>query len=243
MTTTTLPQRAAALKGRLSRLHDLAAKVDEASNLERLRQDLSRRVDRLEPARQTQALLRANAIVVAVPPSVHKAARRADGMLEKFKAEPTSATLKKGQTWKTLLDELETAATELGQGVGKAWRTSRDRVFSGDAPATLRSRLARTTENDRALEQYRKLYQELEAAYATTPADQAAIDQVRRLAKQLETASQGFDFDVPEAVKAFLEAVQSVGGASLALLTDEVIDWLKTNHSYDAYRISAKARA
>ena len=35
---------------------------------------------------------------------------------------------------------------------------------------------------------------------------------------------------------------ESIGGAPLALLTCEVVDWLKKNDSYDAYRVSAKAR-
>lgn len=237
-----LPRRAADLKARLSRLQDLSSKVEEASNLERLRQDLNRRVEKLEPQMQKQALLQAHDIAVSLPAGVVKAARRAGGLLDKFKAEPTAATLKKGQTWRMLLEELDGAAGELSQAVLAAWRRSREGFFAGDTPATLRGRLARTAENDRALEQYRTLHQALDAAFTAAPADPTTVDQVKRLAKQLESAAQAFNFDVPEAVKAFLEAVQSVAGAPLDLLTPEVVDWLKTNHSFDAYRISAKGR-
>ena len=66
---------------------------------------------------------------------------------------------------------------------------------------------------------------------------------MRLLAEQLEAAAQDFNFDVPEPVKAFLEAVQSVAGAPLDLLTAEVRDWLKANNSFDSYRISAKGQA
>ena len=237
-----LPRRAADLKARLSRLQDLSSKVEEASNLERLRQDLNRRVEKLEPQLHKQALLQAHDIAVSLPPGAVKAARRADGLLERFKSEPTAATLKKGQTWQRLLDELDGATSDFSQAVFAAWRRSREGFFAGDTPARLRGRLARTAENDRALEQYRTLHQALDAAFTDAPTDSTTIDQVKRLAKQLEAAAHAFNFDVPDAVKAFLEAVQSVAGAPLDLLTPEVVDWLKTNHSLDAYRISAKGR-
>ncbi len=240
--TASLPQRAAELKGRLSRLYDLSAKVQEASDLERLRQDLSRQVEKFEPQVQKQALLQANAVAVASPARVVKMARRAAGLHEKFQVEPTAATLKKGKTWQALLDELDEAGSEFCEVVLTAWRRARRDFFAGDTPATLRGRLARTAENDRALDQYRTLHQALDTAFSAAPADQAAIDQIKRLAKQLEMTAQAFDFNVPEAVKRFLESVQSMGGASLDLLTPEVIDWLKANHSFDAYRIIAKSR-
>ena len=78
--TSSLPRRAADLKARLSRLRDLSSKVEEASNLERLRQDLNRHVDKLEPQLQKQALLRSHAIAVSLPTGVIKTARRADGL-------------------------------------------------------------------------------------------------------------------------------------------------------------------
>jgi hypothetical protein len=116
-------------------------------------------------------------------------------------------------------------------------------VFAGEAPATIRDRLARTQDNEDAFERYRGLHQRLQALFQQLPQDAAAIDQVTEVAKELEATAQGFDFDVPQAVKAFLEAVQSVAGAPLDLLTPEVVNWLKANNSLDTYRISAKGRA
>lgn len=238
-----LPRRAAELRARLSRLQELSSRVEESSNLERLRQDLQQRVEKFEPSLQMQALLQANGIAASLPAGVVKVARRADGLRERFKTEPTAATLKKGQTWTKLVDELDWAAKELSQLVLEVWRRSREEFFAGETPAKLRGRLARTAKNDDALEQYRKLHQALDAAFSAAPTDSATIDEVKRLAKQLEAAASDFDFDVPETVKAFLEAVQSVAGAPLDLLTPEVVDWLKTNYSFDAYRIRAKGRA
>jgi hypothetical protein len=240
--TAALPQRAADLKIRLSRLADLSSKVQEASDLEGLRQDLARRVEKLDPQIAKQTVLNANGVALNQPVSVQRSARRAAGLLEKFQAAPTVSTLKKGQVWRTLLEDVDAAAGDLNQGVHTAWREARKSFFAGDNPQTLHGRLAHTSENDAALSRYRVLHQALDQAFTTAPVDQAAVDEVRRLAGELELVAKGFNFDVPDAVKAFLEAVQSVGGASLALLTEDVVDWLKKNQIYDAYRISAKAR-
>lgn len=241
--TASLPQRTAVLKTRLSRLHELSSIVQEASNLEGLRQDLRKHVERLEPQLDKQALLNAEKIAVPPPAGLVKAARRASGLCEKFRAAPTAATLKKGQHWRTLLEELDASGAELSQAVAGAWRRARESFFAGDTPATLRGRLARTPENDQALARYRFLFERLDAAFAAAPVDQAAIEQVKQHASELEAAAQAFNFDVPAAVKAFLEAVQSVAGAPLDLLTPEVVGWLKSNNCFDAYHISAKSRA
>jgi hypothetical protein len=239
--TIAFPQRAADLKTRLTRLADLSSKVQEASDLESLRQDLARRVDKLDPQIGKHAVLQRNGVALMPPAAVKRSARRASGLLEKFRAEPTVATLKKGQVWRSLLEDVDVAASDLGEALQTAWRGARKSFFAGATPTALEGQLARTAENDAALAKYRALHQALDAAFQAVPGDQATVEGVKRLADAL--ARVAFNFDVPEAVKTFLAAVQSVGGAPLALLTDEVIDWLKKNHSYDAYRISAKARA
>jgi hypothetical protein len=43
-------------------------------------------------------------------------------------------------------------------------------------------------------------------------------------------------------VKQFLEAVLSVAGAPLALLTPEVRQWLEANGSFESYRIKSIGR-
>lgn len=240
---TILTAQLAALRERLARIDQMSVKVTEAGALEDLRSELSRRTDKLGPALATQALLAKADIPAPSPPSIVNLRTRAADLLRKFRAEPTSATLKRGQAWQNLLKQADTAGGDFAVSILESWRTYRGRVFAGEAPATIRNRLARTQANEDAFERYRGLHQRLQAAFQQLPQDAASIEQVKQLAKQLEAAAQGFDFDVPEAVKAFLEAVQSVAGAPLDLLTSEVVDWLRANNSFDAYRISAKGRA
>ncbi|OSI72300.1 hypothetical protein BSZ21_07410 [Bradyrhizobium canariense] len=156
--------------------------------------------------------------------------------------QPKAATLKRVQAWRSMLDEIDTASRDLASAVIAAWRTYRQHVFAGDAPAVIRSRLARTKANDAAFSEYQRLFDRLKAAFETLPSDRAAIDRVKQLAADLEAVAQNFDFAVPAEVKQFLEAVLSVSGAPLALLTPEVVKWLKENDSFDNYRVSATGR-
>jgi hypothetical protein len=240
--TTTLMVRLAALRERLARVDQMSAKVAEAGALEDLRSDLSRRSDKLAPALATQALLAKAAISVPSPPSLNVLRTRAADLLRKFRAEQTSATLKRGKTWQTMLKQIDAAAEDLDVSVRNGWRAFRSEVFAGETPAAIRDRLARTKPNEDAFETYCDLHQRLHAAFQQLPRDAAAIEQVRRLGAELQAAAAKFNFDVPQDVKVFLEAVQSVSGAPLALLTPAVEVWLKENNIFDNYRIRAASR-
>ncbi|MET4483769.1 hypothetical protein [Bradyrhizobium sp. F1.13.3] len=240
--TTTLPARATALRERLVRLDRLGSSVAEASDLEGLRGDLAGRAEKLNTHVKNQAMLVDLAIAVPPPASLLAARKRAGGILERFRVQPKAATLKRVQAWRSMLDEIDTASRDLASAVIAAWRTYRQHVFAGDAPAVIRSRLARTKANDAAFSEYQRLFDRLKAAFETLPSDRAAIDRVKQLAADLEAVAQNFDFAVPAEVKQFLEAVLSVSGAPLALLTPEVVKWLKENDSFDNYRVSATGR-
>lgn len=240
--TTTLPTRATALRERLARLEVMGSSVAEASDLEGLRGDLSGRAEKLAVHLKNQAMLVDAAIAVAPPASLLAARKRAGNILERFCAQPKAATLKRGQAWRSMLDEIDAASRDLASAVLAAWRAYRQQVFAGDTPAVIRSRLARTKANDAAFNEYQRLFDRLKAAFEALPSDRVVIDRVKQLAADLEAVAQNFDFAVPAGVKQFLEAVLSVSGAPLALLTPEVVKWLKENDSFDNYRVSATGR-
>lgn len=240
--TTTLPARAAALRERLARLDKLGSNVSEASDLEGLRGDLSGRTERLDIHLKNRALLAEAAIPVPPPASLLAARKRAVAILEKFRVQTKAATLKRGQAWRSLLDEIDAGSRDLASAVTAAWRAYRQQAFAGDTPAVIRSRLARTRANDATFNEYQKLFDRLKAAFEILPSDRGAIDRIKQLAAELEAVAQGFDFAVPAEVKEFLEAVLSVNGAPLVLLTPAVVKWLKENDSFDSYRISSTGR-
>ena len=241
--TTSLPTRANALRERLARLNEMTSNVEEAANLEGLRAELAGRTEKLRVQLDKQALLTGSSIDVPPPASLLAARKRAGSLLEKFVNETRAATLKRGQGWKALLEEAEAASRELAQGVAAAWRAHRQTVFAGDTPAAVRTKLARTNQNDVAFVAYQTFYSQLKTAFDTPPTDKSAIDRVSQIVAELEQVAHTFDFAVPPDVKRFLEAVLSQSGAPLSLLTPAVLQWLNDNGSLDSYCIRSTGRS
>lgn len=240
--TAALATRASNLRSRLEALDRAASNVAEVNALEGLRAGLAGRADKLSIEFAKQNLLVAADIAVAAPVSLTAAQKRAAGLLEKFQAEPKSATLKRGQGWNALLGEVDNAGRDLAAAVVAAWKGHRQAVFAGETPAQIRGKLARTPTNDQAFEKYEGLYARLKSAFDALPPDEAAIAATEKLADDLERTAKAFDFAVPADVKQFLEAVLSVKGAPLSLLTPPVLEWLEENGGLDSYAVRATGR-
>lgn len=233
---TALPARAKVLRDRLMALDQLGANVEETSRLEDLRSDLAPPSDELSRSLDQRQLLMDSGIEAADPPSLDAARKRAAALLERFTAEPKAATLKRGSGWANLLREIKGASTDVTRSVVASWKEYGSRVFTGEAPAVVKGRLAFTPANNKAFSAYEQHYRAFRAEFDKPPADKAAIERVRTLVATLtETASQ-FDFNVPPDVKRFLDAIQS-GGAKLDLLTDTVRNWLEETSASENYRI------
>jgi len=233
---TSLPARVKALRDRLVVLEELGANVEEVSLLDDLRSDLALPARDLSRALDQRRLLMESGIETLEPPSLATARKRAAGVLERFKAQQKAAILKKGSGWANLLNEIKSASTEVNACVKGSWKEYGQRVFTGEAPAVVKGRIALTPANDAALKTYQQLHQAFRAEFGNLPADTEAIECVKALAANLTETAKLFDFDVPIDVKRFLEAIQS-GGASLDLLTESVLKWLKENNVFDSYRI------
>jgi hypothetical protein len=233
---TSLPARAKALRERLVALDRLGGNVEEAGLLADLRSDLASPAAELSRALDQRALLVNSGIETPEPRSLETARKRAAVLLERFVADQKAATLKKGSGWALLLKEITAATTDLSTEVGRSWREYLQTIFTGEAPAFVRGRIAPTRENNLTFKTYEQLHQAFRAEFSRLPMDGAAIDRVRAQALQLIETAKKFDFDVPADVKRFLEAIQT-GGAKLDLLTDAVLKWLEDNSAFDNYRI------
>lgn len=233
---TSLPARAKALRERLVALDRLGANVQETGLLEDLRSDLAPPAVELSRALDQRALLAGSEIETPEPPSLETARRRTATLLEKFTAERRAATLKKGSGWSNALKEITAASTDVSAAVVRSWKGYRQSVFTGEAPALVKGRIAFTPANNAAFKTYEQLHQAFRSEFEKLPADKAAIERVKALATRLTETAKAFDFDVPADVKRFLEAIQA-GGAKLDLLTDAVLEWLKENDAFGNYRI------
>lgn len=233
---TSLPARTMALRERLVALDRLGANVEETGLLEDLRADLALPAAELSRALGQRALLLGSGIETPEPSSLETARKRAAALLDRFSAERKAAALKKGTGWANLLKEIKAASTDVSASVVRAWKGYRQTVFTGEAPALVKGRIAFTPANNAAFKTYEQLHQAFRAEFDKFPADQAAVERVKALAARLTETAKAFDFDVPADVKRFLEAIQS-GGAKLDLLTEAVLEWLNENDAFDNYRI------
>lgn len=233
---TSLPARAKALRDRLVALDRLGANVEEAGLLADLRSDLASPAAELSRALDQRALLAGSGIEAPEPASLEAARKRAALLLERFTATQKATTLKRGSGWAHLLKEITAAATDVSTEVGRSWKEYRQTVFTGEAPALVKGRIAFTPANIAAFKTYEQIHQAFRAEFDKLPAEKATIDRVKALAVRLTETAKEFDFDVPADVKRFLEAIQS-GGAKLDLLTEAVLKWLQENGAFGNYRI------
>lgn len=233
---TPLQARTKALRNRLLTLDNMGANVEEAGLLEDLRTDLAAPAAKLSRALVQRKLLVDSGIDATIPASLDAARKRASVLLDKFKEDKKAATLKKGVGWTNLVRDIEAATSDVGTMVAKRWKAHREELFTGEAPAIVRGRIAFTPANAAAYKRYEQLHQAFRQEFDRLPADRAAIDRVRSLATELTETAKALDYDVPTEVKRFLEAVQS-GGAALDLLTDTVKAWLSANDAFGSYRI------
>ena len=158
---TSLPARTKALRDRLARLDQLGANVAEASLLEDLRSDLAAPAAELSRALDQRVLLVDAGIASEAPASLEAVRKRAAGLLEKFIAEKTAATLKKGVGWTNLARDTKAASGDVAALVIKSWKSYRQDLFTGEAPAIVKGRIAFTPANTAAFKRYEALHQSL----------------------------------------------------------------------------------
>ena len=233
-------ERVADLRSRVAALADERREFIEAQALQRRFDELEGAATPLLSAAQRCALYREQGLR---PRTIGKLAdrlgKRVTVLRDRFIADPHAATLTKGVQWSQMLDDAKEGVGLAEASLAEAWRQYVDTLFGGDRPAELDGKLAPTEGNQTALARYRAAHGRLLQLRSNTPVGPEPFADAKKVAEELKSIYQTFDFDVPLAVKMFLQAIGQ-GGASLDLLTDEVRDWLHKNNSYNRYQIVAR---
>lgn len=156
---------------------------------------------------------------------------------DRFDAQPKASTLTQGKHWANLLMALETASATLETTLRQDWhRYVTDRLFAGLPPDRRRISVTPIPSNKIALDKYTRLYAKFAPYRNTVPTTQEALDEVHAVSEEL--AQIKFEEDVPKQVEAFVNAINN--GASLRLLTAEVLDWLRAKDLLDDYVVRAR---
>jgi len=234
----------------VDRLNGLTERANRLDALDRKRAESAKLQERLAQARpmneklgteiQQMRLLHDEGINAAPDSSSAEAARKTLArLINRFTENSTADSLTKGRDWNLLNSQAQAIYQELINALKTAWSQFVSTAYTGEDPHQLEQSLAGTDHNRNRLSRYKQVYKELTELARSRPQQRGDFARVRELARQLSEIYQSFDFNVPESVKRFLQAVAD-GGADLDLLTEEVHGWLQQQGSSGHYRIVAR---
>jgi hypothetical protein len=146
--------------------------------------------------------------------------------------------------WAKTISATKKLVTQLTEAAQSGWQT-----FVGDLgiftpPGTLRVTLPMSRPGNRqALGAYEITYAQYQRlARAERPATYEDVATMRKLAAHLQELATHFNFaEVPAAVSEFFVAISSGRGAPLALLTNEVREWLEAEGQADTFVVVSRA--
>lgn len=120
------------------------------------------------------------------------------------------------------------------------WRSFIESLGHIEPPSNLEARMLKTPDNQALLKTYKQHFDSAQSILrAELPASEADKKTLISSVKSVQDLSVQLKSHAPEAVRVFLQTVQS-GGASLAMATSEVLDWIRTNDDLDRFLIKPK---
>jgi hypothetical protein len=211
-------------------LQAIQIRSGEWDNIRRKRLQLLERTGYLATAdAQSADMLRANEAARAL-------CDRARDLLQQ--AQDVSI-LSEDALWTRLLQAAEKANSICEEAIRSTWRAYVSGLGSPDSPNALAARVPATPANEPVLNNYRLIHNKYAAlARAEAPANAQSAADLRDYVAQLRDIISTL-VSAPEAVQKFFKAVEG-SGASLELLTAEVLEWLKQYD--DATRFVIKTR-
>lgn len=222
---------------RLQIAQDAQANVDEVRRLIDLHKSLADKQLKLHALTARVVMLRQAGVPLSDSPDFQTARKLIGHLRGRFDAQPKAHTLTQGKHWNGLLEALEGAIARLETTLRQDWsRYFADHLFPGLPPERRRIGLTQIPANKIAIDNYTRLYEKFARYRNTVPTTQEVIDDVHKLSEELGQIQ--FEEHVPPPVKAFVDAINT--GASLRLLTAEVIDWLREKDLLDSYVVRAR---
>ena len=229
-------------KATLARLNKVKASrdgVDEAKSLEDLLNELLQKSVPIIQLNQNAKVLTHEGVKITKVSEITSAIETIKNISTRFQESPKSTTLKQGKRWTGLSSKLEAVSNKVAEAQTKDWEVYfENNYFGGPHPTQRSARLAPTPVNDKAIKIYKELFLQFAKYRSKIPQDSEDFANLRDLSEQLSQVT--FQEDVPASVKKFFEETSSSSGASLDLLTIEVIEWLRSNNLLTSYNVRAK---
>ncbi|QKE37689.1 hypothetical protein [Ferrovum myxofaciens] len=234
-----ITDKAKATLVRLNKISEARDGVDEAQALDSLRGRLLQFVAPIKILSSNAKLLANQGVALSGVTEIGSTLETVKKVSMRFVEIPKSTTLKQGTRWTGLISKLEVLVKKVGEAQTNDWKVFfGSKYFGGISPTQREAKLAQTPQNKKALESYKKLYQNFIAYRLNIPKDAEDFKSLEVMSEQLAQIKFQEDDDVPEDVRKFFEATNT--GAGLELLTIEVIEWLRNNNLLSSYIVRAK---
>jgi hypothetical protein len=222
---------------RLNNIEETRDGAQEANVLDGLRSDLSRVALIFKQLAGNAKLLHREGVHLSTIPELTDTIKSVQNVASRFSEVPKSTTLKSGTRWSGLINKLDGLAKNVAGTQERDWGIYFVDNFSvGLPPEQRRKTLAQTPENIKSLESYSDGYMKYIRYKSEIPRSSDEFNSLKELWKQLEQIK--FQVDVPADVQKFFEATST--GASLDLLTNDVIEWLRRNKLLASYIVRAR---
>jgi len=145
--------------------------------------------------------------------------------------------------WVKTLGATDKLVAQFTEFVVIGWNTLVADLGSFTPPATIRATLPFSRPGNReAFDEYSEIHGRFQRLARTEgPATLDEVIALRRLAVRLQEIAARFNFsEVPEAVSQFYMAISSGQGAPLALLTNEVREWLEAEGQAEVFMVVSR---
>jgi hypothetical protein len=216
--------------------------IDEAGQLSERKREVQNLEKRLAGIADRHALLTREGIITPGNIDGLTNTRQAvTAIAAAFSRERRAATLTQGQYWNNLTDRLNQAVNNAQVRHTEAWQAYWRTLFGGLPPSQLQQTIVPgLPENQTAMTRYKALHEEFDRWRSRVPGTDAELNRVRAVAQEVGEIRFIMNNDVPEPVKRFFAATVTGTGASLELLTPEVIDWLRENRMLADYVVRTR---
>lgn len=158
----------------------------------------------------------------------------------KFNETPSRQSLVFRNQWTNLEEGINIIIDQFNSNMKNAWKEYCQNYYSGETPGQLAGTIAQTDANKNLLSNFQSDFSKFESLLKTLSVKEEDFSEIKILAEKLQETIQKLDRDVPEDVMHFLNDLNQNGGATLELLTEEVLAWLKQQESFHKFKVVRK---
>jgi hypothetical protein len=216
--------------------------VEEATALTQKKNELCKLASVVHSLAERRDWLQQGSVPLSPAPDVDNAKQLCSKILERFSKLPKNDTLVRNREWIDLLVTLKSFKDNEEQQQKDDWKEYFARkLFVGVPPEQRKQTLSLTLPvNAGAFQRYQNICQKLSQYRTKAPISKEQLAEIQTWSEQLAAINSEFveNDDVPDAVQAFFTA--TIHGASLELLTEEVITWLRANNMLNNYAVRAR---